>query len=76
MVQQQDTGGDASLEAPRRRRDPRREQTPKRLVAAARVVFERDGFHNARLSDVTREANVATGTFTTTFSPRRSCSGP
>jgi AcrR family transcriptional regulator len=25
-------------------------------------VFERDGFHDARLADVTREANVSTGT--------------
>ena len=48
--------------ARRRRNDPRRERTPKRLVAAARVVFERDGFYNARLSDITAEANVASGT--------------
>jgi AcrR family transcriptional regulator len=31
-------------------------------LAAARVVFERDGFHNARLGDVTREAGLSTGT--------------
>ena len=48
--------------AARRRHDPRRERTPQRLIAAARVVFERDGFHDARLSDVTREAKVSTGT--------------
>ena len=46
----------------RTRNDPRRERTPKRLVAAARVVFERDGFYDARLSDITAEANVAAGT--------------
>jgi AcrR family transcriptional regulator len=46
----------------RPRNDPRREQTPKRLVAAARIVFERDGFYDARLSDITAEANVAAGT--------------
>jgi AcrR family transcriptional regulator len=46
----------------RTRRDPRRERTPQRLVAAARVVFERDGFHDARLADVTKEAGVSTGT--------------
>ena len=46
----------------RRRQDPRRERTPQRLIAAARVVFERDGFHDARLADVTKEANVSTGT--------------
>ena len=46
----------------RTRRDPRRELTPQKLVAAARVVFERDGFHDARLADVTKEAKVSTGT--------------
>jgi AcrR family transcriptional regulator len=46
----------------RTRHDPRREQTPKRLVAAARIVFERDGFYNARLADVSVEADVAAGT--------------
>ena len=54
---------DADVGGPRRtRRDPRRELTPQRLVAAARVVFERDGFHDARLADVTKEAQVSTGT--------------
>ena len=48
--------------ARRTRRDPRRELTPQKLVAAARVVFERDGFHDARLADVTKEAKVSTGT--------------
>ncbi len=46
----------------RTRNDPRRHRTPKRLVAAARVVFERDGFYNARLSDISAEADVAAGT--------------
>ena len=57
-------GGDDRMALPtvRRRYDPRRERTPLRLIAAARVVFERDGFHDARLSDVTREAKVSTGT--------------
>ncbi|MBL7499255.1 TetR/AcrR family transcriptional regulator [Frankia sp. CNm7] len=52
----------ASAPARRTRNDPRREQTPKKLMAAARVVFERDGFYNARLSDITAEANLAAGT--------------
>ena len=58
------SNGDGAPEvAPaRRRQDPRRERTPQRLIAAARVVFERDGFHDARLADVTKEANVSTGT--------------
>lgn len=46
----------------RRRRDPRREQTPRKLIAAARVIFERDGFFEARLVDITDEAKVASGT--------------
>ncbi|WP_018503501.1 TetR/AcrR family transcriptional regulator [Parafrankia discariae] len=50
-------------ESPRRtRNDPRRETTPRRLVEAARVVFERDGFYNSRLSDISAEAKVASGT--------------
>ena len=58
-----DTMVDEQVVTPRRtRRDPRRELTPQRLVAAARVVFERDGFHDARLADVTKEAKVSTGT--------------
>ena len=53
---------DQVVMARRTRRDPRRELTPQKLVAAARIVFERDGFHDARLADVTREAKVSTGT--------------
>ncbi|OAA22311.1 transcriptional regulator [Frankia sp. EI5c] len=50
-------------ESPRRtRNDPRRETTPRRLVEAARAVFERDGFYNTRLSDISTEAKVASGT--------------
>jgi AcrR family transcriptional regulator len=41
----------------------RRAKTRKKLLDAARIVFERDGFHDARLVDVVREAGVATGTF-------------
>lgn len=54
--------GDAGIVPVRRRRDPRREQTPRKLIAAARVVFERDGFFEARLVDITDEAKVASGT--------------
>lgn len=38
------------------------------LVAAARRVFERDGYIDARLTDIPREANCSTGTFYTYFS--------
>ena len=37
------------------------------LVAAARVVFERDGYLDARLVDITAEARCSSGTFYTYF---------
>ena len=37
------------------------------LVAAARKVFERDGYLDAKLSDITKEARCATGSFYTYF---------
>ncbi|MBB3662423.1 MULTISPECIES: TetR/AcrR family transcriptional regulator [Prauserella salsuginis group] len=40
------------------------------LVAAARVVFERDGFLDARLTDITSEAKCSTGSFYTYFSSK------
>jgi len=43
----------------------RRTQTA--LTAAARKVFERDGFVNARVTDITKEAGVAHGTFYSYF---------
>jgi AcrR family transcriptional regulator len=46
----------------RTRTDRRRETTPQRLREAARVLFERDGFRNTRLSDISVEAKVASGT--------------
>jgi hypothetical protein len=33
------------------------------LVDGARVVFERDGFVAARITDITAQAGVATGSF-------------
>ncbi|RJQ84219.1 TetR/AcrR family transcriptional regulator [Amycolatopsis panacis] len=46
---------------------PRGRRTRESLVAAARVVFERDGFLNARLVDITAEASCSIGTFYTYF---------
>lgn len=40
------------------------------LVAAARVVFERDGYLDARLTDITSEANCSTGSFYTYFASK------
>ena len=37
------------------------------LVKAARTVFERSGYLDARLADITQEANCATGSFYTYF---------
>lgn len=42
-------------------------RTRQALIAAARVVFERDGYLNARLTDITVEAKCSTGTFYTYF---------
>lgn len=53
-----------------RRPDPttaRGARTRAALVAAARVVFERDGFLDSRLVDITAEAGCAAGTFYTYF---------
>ncbi len=37
------------------------------LISAARTVFERDGYLDSRLSDITAEAGVAAGSFYTYF---------
>ncbi|HEU4656534.1 MAG TPA: TetR/AcrR family transcriptional regulator [Capillimicrobium sp.] len=42
-------------------------RTRGQLVDAARRVFERDGVVEARVTDITREAGVATGSFYTYF---------
>lgn len=45
----------------------RGERTRASLIAAARRIFERDGFSDARLTDITAEARCSTGTFYTYF---------
>jgi len=64
--------GDRDIQAPASHREPpatpRGVRTRAALVAAARVVFERDGYLDARLTDITREAGCATGTLYTYFS--------
>lgn len=40
------------------------------LIAAARRVFERDGFLSSRLVDITQEAGLATGSFYTYFATK------
>lgn len=46
---------------------PRGERTRQALLDAARAVFERDGFLHARITDITAEADVASGSFYTYF---------
>jgi AcrR family transcriptional regulator len=48
----------------------RGQRTRAALVAAARTVFERDGYLNARLTDITAEAKTATGSFYTYFTSK------
>lgn len=46
---------------------PRGIRTRGKLVDAARTVFERDGFLDARLIDITNEAKISAGSFYTYF---------
>lgn len=46
---------------------PRGERTRTALITAARRVFERDGFQDSRLADITAEAACSAGTFYTYF---------
>ncbi|MCD0452823.1 TetR/AcrR family transcriptional regulator [Actinocorallia sp. API 0066] len=48
-------------------RSARGVRTRSALVAAARVVFERDGYLDARMSDIAKEAGVAAGSVYTYF---------
>ena len=48
-------------------RTPRGVRTRAALVKAARTIFERDGYLNARLTDITAEAGCSTGSFYTYF---------
>jgi AcrR family transcriptional regulator len=48
-------------------RSPRGLRTRTGLVEAARAVFERDGYLETRITDITKEAGVASGSFYTYF---------
>lgn len=48
-------------------RTARGQRTRATLVAAARTIFERDGYHDARLGDITELAGISTGSFYTYF---------
>jgi AcrR family transcriptional regulator len=45
-------------------------RTREALVGAARAVFERDGFLDARITDIAAEAGVASGSFYTYFTSK------
>ena len=53
------------------RRDRRKAETRARLLAAARALFARDGYHATRPQDIAREADVAAGTFYVHFADKR-----
>lgn len=48
-------------------------ETRARLLAAARTLFARDGYHAVRPQDVSREAGVAQGTFYQYFDDKLAC---
>jgi AcrR family transcriptional regulator len=56
-------------------RTPRGLATQAALVRAARQVFERDGFIDARIADITACAGTATGSFYTYFSSKEEIFG-
>ena len=51
-------------------RTPRGLARRSRLVRAAQTIFERDGFLEARITDITAEASTATGSFSTYFTSK------
>ncbi|MGW7821438.1 TetR/AcrR family transcriptional regulator [Streptomyces puniciscabiei] len=51
-------------------RSRRGERTRNALIAAAREVFERDGYLDARITDITAAAHVASGSFYTYFTDK------
>ncbi len=52
-------------------RTPRGQRTRERLIVAARHVFEQDGYLDARLSDISKEAGVAAGSFYVYFTSKQ-----
>ena len=60
----------AERQAPAGARTPRGEATQATLVRAAKRIFERDGFLDARITDITAAAGTATGSFYKYFSSK------
>jgi AcrR family transcriptional regulator len=59
------SGGDQAV--PAEPLTARGRRTRDRLLVAAREVFERDGYHDTRVTDIAKLAHVAHGTFYTYF---------
>ena len=55
--------GRAAVAAANRPRSRRGEETRAKLVKAAKATFERDGFLNARISDIAKRAKLSYGAF-------------
>lgn len=53
------------------RADGKGERTRSRIVTAARTVFERDGYLNARIRDIVAEAELGHGSFYTYFQSKQ-----
>jgi len=63
-------GRSGERQAPAGARTPRGEATQATLVRAAKKIFERDGFLDARITDITAAAGTATGSFYKYFSSK------
>jgi AcrR family transcriptional regulator len=63
---------ESRAEQPRSRKGT---QTRIRLVNAAKLVFERDGFLDARIVDIAQTAQLAPGSFYHYFDPKEQISG-
>ena len=63
----------AAVQRPAEAPGRRSVETRARLLAAARTLFARDGYHAVRPQDVAREAGVAQGTFYQYFPDKLAC---
>lgn len=66
-----DTPAVARRPRSRRPASPRGQRTRQRLLDAAEAVFGRKGYHAASITDITRRAGVAQGTFYLYFPTKR-----
>lgn len=64
------TAADSGRKQPITPRSARGVRTRNSLITAARAVFERDGYLDARITDISKEAQVASGSFYTYFNSK------